>query len=150
MNKGQERLAQLLVTGRHATAVVHLEEALNFLAQLVVRSVIADNLLAILPGRDDGYDLLRLGMLAELITVIPLVPDRIRRLGERRALAAQMTSNTDASLRAPLVRSSATLVCSSRSPAWSVVEHPPRERPKACAAWPPLLFAPLRRAEAPA
>jgi hypothetical protein len=94
VNKGQERLAPLLVTGRNSTKVFHfVEEALNFLTQLVWLSVIEHRRLAMLPGWDDRSHLLSPEMLANLLTVIPLVHDHILQLGECRALGKDDRKN---------------------------------------------------------
>src|SRR5215218_8547095 len=41
----------------------------------------------------------------------------------------------------------ATPVRSSRQPAWILVDKPPRERPKACAVWPPFFSRRLSEKE---
>jgi hypothetical protein len=87
MNESQEHLTHLLIARCDATEVFEfVKEALDFLASLVLRRIIENSRLTLLPGRNDRSQLLSLEVLANLITVISCVHDPIGSLGHHRAV----------------------------------------------------------------
>ena len=102
-----------------------------------------------LSGRDNGYQVPHLEILAKVTLSSPLSMTTDVSWGSV-GYCSKTLSKTGASWRAPLVSVHETQVGSSRPAAWRLVENPPRERPKACATWPPFFFVPLPRADMPA
>jgi hypothetical protein len=87
MSNGQERLAQLLIAGRQATHLFQLvEEALHFLASLVLLRGLGPGFLRIALGRNDRHYLPILQMLAKLIAVLSFVHNCLGQLRQHGPL----------------------------------------------------------------
>jgi len=92
------------------------------------------------------HNILRAELLVNGIAVIPLLPNRMRQRGLGRPLR-QHRRKDGALMTVPCREDYGDAgAFIARPPAWILVDKPPRERPRACAAGPPCFLTPLRRA----